>query len=121
MEKASKGVINKGGHSSPVSIFALKLKVKKPQKNLKKKQISLEINQPIDHFKDCSISTVWVPIFPSISTSFAQSIINKIKKSKFNNNLKKEINFQQYKTKENKKLKIEKQVKVGQNLSSTIK
>lgn len=108
IEKASKGVINKGGHSSPVSIFTLNLKLKKAQKKEKKKRTSLLINHPIDHFKEDSASIVWCPNFPSQSTSFAHKIKIQKAKIKFKNNQLNLNCFQQNKTKQNKKLKTAK-------------
>lgn len=82
MENASRGTMWRGGHSSPVSTLALNLNLKNAQKKEKKKKISLLINHPIDHFREASISTVWCPSFPSMSTSLAQQITTKIARNK---------------------------------------
>ena len=50
------GLIIRGGHLSPNSTVELNLKEKKAQKKETKKKTSLIINQPIDHFKEDSIS-----------------------------------------------------------------
>ena len=79
------------------------------------------INQPIDHFKEYSISWVWNPIrVPSLVTSPPQ--ITKIRKTKIK--LKpKDANlviFQAKKTKLIRVLKATKAIRTGQGLSSTI-
>ena len=115
------GSIIRGGHLSPNSIVELNLKEKKAQKKDTKKNTSLMINQPIDHFKEYSISWVWNPIrVPSLVTSPPQ--ITRIRKTKIK--LKpKDANlviFQAKKTKLIRVLKATKAIRTGQGLSSTI-
>jgi len=109
IENADRGVTYIGGQTPPLSNLFLNEKEKNLQKNEKKKRTSLVINQPMDHFREHSVSLVWFPKLLSLFTSFSHKKNKEKRRKKFNKTDIVVVSFQQKKTKDINSLKVEKE------------